>query len=122
MDAKTKKLIIKGLRELTIKWHVKNDVLKAAKVYVENGRKADGSMKYSPRYKCDICGGIFVRDRVEVDHIVEVGSFDDWNGFVERLFCDADNLQILCVDCHLGKTSTMNMKSRSRQEDSCRLI
>jgi hypothetical protein len=28
----------------------------------------------------------------------------DLPGFVERLFCEQDNLQVLCVSCHDKKT------------------
>jgi 5-methylcytosine-specific restriction endonuclease McrA len=42
-----------------------------------------------------------------VDHVLPAGSLncaDDLPGFVERLFCEQDNLQILCTDCHNAKT------------------
>jgi hypothetical protein len=44
---------------------------------------------------------------VAVDHIVPAGqlrSFDDLPKFVEILFCEADNLQVLCHACHGRKT------------------
>ncbi len=60
--------------------------------------------------KCDECGGLFAeKDKgFEVDHIIDAGSlkcFDDLPGFVERLFCKANHLKILCKSCHKRKTA-----------------
>lgn len=44
---------------------------------------------------------------IEVDHIIEAGSlkcYDDIAGFVKRLFCEVDGLQVLCKECHNKKT------------------
>jgi 5-methylcytosine-specific restriction endonuclease McrA len=44
---------------------------------------------------------------INVDHICPAGSLksaQDLPGFVERLFCEIDNLQILCSSCHDKKT------------------
>ena len=44
---------------------------------------------------------------VLVDHIKPVVDVDkgfiDWNSFIEGLFCEENNLQILCDDCHSRK-------------------
>ena len=32
----------------------------------------------------------------------------DLPGFIERLFCEVDNLQVLCTDCHDIKTQNEN--------------
>lgn len=44
---------------------------------------------------------------IEVDHIIPCGilrSSDDLKGFVERLFCEADGLVVMCKKCHKIKT------------------
>jgi 5-methylcytosine-specific restriction endonuclease McrA len=44
----------------------------------------------------------------QVDHIVPAGklsSYKDIAGFCKRLFCEADGMQVLCVDCHQKKTN-----------------
>lgn len=41
-------------------------------------------------------------DAPEVDHIIPVGT-GDWNSRIERLFCDASGLQVLCKECHKKK-------------------
>lgn len=45
---------------------------------------------------------------MEVDHIVEVGPFTNWNEFVPRVFCGQENLQALCTTCHMKKTQLYN--------------
>lgn len=58
-------------------------------------------------YKCIHCKNWFPEKEIEVDHIIEAGSLTcsgDLAGFVERLFCEVDGLQILCKACHKQKT------------------
>jgi len=58
-------------------------------------------------YKCASCGNWFPEKQINVDHIKPAGSLNcaqDLPGFVERLFCEQDNLQVLCETCHDQKT------------------
>ena len=58
-------------------------------------------------YLCNGCKQYFPEKIVNVDHIIPVGSLtckEDLPGFVERLFCEVDNLQVLCSTCHDLKT------------------
>lgn len=58
-------------------------------------------------YQCAICEKWFQEKKINVDHIVPAGSLNcaaDLPGFVERLFCEKDNLQVLCESCHDEKT------------------
>jgi 5-methylcytosine-specific restriction endonuclease McrA len=58
-------------------------------------------------YKCAGCKKWFKSNEVQVDHIEPCGSlrtYKDLPKFVERLFCEADGLQILCKSCHHTKT------------------
>lgn len=59
-------------------------------------------------YQCEMCEDWFPDKNVEVDHIVPAGSLkssDDLKGFVERLFCEAEGLRVLCKDCHYQITN-----------------
>jgi 5-methylcytosine-specific restriction endonuclease McrA len=56
------------------------------------------------KYRCAKCREIFRRKDINVDHIIAVGKFKDFNQYIERLFCDARGLQILCRECHKTKT------------------
>jgi len=58
-------------------------------------------------YLCNECGGWFPEKKINIDHIHPAGSLNcaaDLPGFVERLFCEVDNLQCLCEKCHDEKT------------------
>jgi 5-methylcytosine-specific restriction endonuclease McrA len=58
-------------------------------------------------YLCNVCGGWFPEKKINIDHINPAGSLrcaQDLPGFVERLFCEIDNLQCICEKCHNIKT------------------
>lgn len=45
---------------------------------------------------------------MQVDHIKPVVSptkgFQSWDDFIDKLYCEKDNLQVLCKSCHKEKT------------------
>jgi 5-methylcytosine-specific restriction endonuclease McrA len=54
-------------------------------------------------YQCEDCQQHFPAGKVEVHHIVPVGSLRtvaDLPGFVTRLFCGDEGLKLLCKGCH----------------------
>jgi 5-methylcytosine-specific restriction endonuclease McrA len=58
-------------------------------------------------YQCNSCKAWFPEKQINVDHIKPAGSLNsskDLPGFVERLFCEVDGLQVLCEKCHDKKT------------------
>lgn len=58
-------------------------------------------------YICASCKQWKPQKEVAVDHITPAGSlksYDDLPGFVRRLFCEIDGLQVLCDECHSIKT------------------
>jgi hypothetical protein len=58
-------------------------------------------------YQCAKCKEWFPEKKINVDHIEPAGSLNcaqDLPGFVERLFCEVDKLQVLCKKCHDQKT------------------
>lgn len=58
-------------------------------------------------YQCKECQQWFPDKQVNVDHITPAGTLrcaNDLPGFVERLFCEIDGLQVLCSKCHDKKT------------------
>lgn len=60
-------------------------------------------------YQCNQCKNYFPDKKINVDHIIPAGSLqcaNDLPGFVERLFCEIDNLQVLCSSCHDKKTKS----------------
>ena len=58
-------------------------------------------------YQCNQCKNWFPDKKINVDHICPAGSLNsaqDLPDFIERLFCEVDNLQVLCETCHNAKT------------------
>lgn len=90
-----KSKIVPALRHISRWWPYKAQALRLAKV--------------SPgMYKCNSCKENFKQKEVQVDHkrpIIPVkDGFTTWDSFIENLFCDINNLQILCYLCHKTKT------------------
>ena len=60
-------------------------------------------------YLCNQCKNWFPDKKINVDHICPAGSLNsaqDLPDFIERLFCEVDNLQVLCETCHNAKTKS----------------
>ena len=58
-------------------------------------------------YHCNKCKNWFKSDQVNVDNIEPAGSLNcsnDLPAFVDTLFCEQENLQVLCKTCHDEKT------------------
>lgn len=90
-----------ALRNRSVYWKPKQECLQKSK------RKSQSSNKRLKwEYQCNTCKGWFEGKNVEIDHIVECGSFNKETAgdFINALFCEADNLQTLCKPCHKNKT------------------
>lgn len=105
-EARYRSFVISALRAASRRWPVKWKVLKDALVGKEINT-ATG--KLAQHYKCTLCGNIFPAKEVVVDHIDPVVSptkgFVSWDDYIERMFCEADGLQVLCKSCHKVKTN-----------------
>ena len=77
-------------------------------------RKYKGANKRQKwEYLCDGCGGYFNSTQVSVDHIIPVGTLKNANdlpAFVENLFCEVENLHVLCNICHDKKSKEDRLK------------
>lgn len=104
-EARFKSFVQSLLRQGTRKWAPINNVMRSA-------RKSRGM------YLCNCCEelvplttkqGRKKQKNVFVDHIVpvvdpEVG-FTNWDEYIENMFSEEENLQVLCKECHDIKTS-----------------
>ena len=105
-EARFRAFIISALRAYMKRFPPKWKALKAAmvgkRINKRTGRQAE-------HYLCASCGDFFVARDVQVDHIDPVVSpeegFQDWWTYFNRLYCEADNLQVLCKQCHKDKTN-----------------
>jgi len=79
------------------------------------------------KYRCAACDNIVPATKVVkgkrvnnvfVDHINPVvdpsTGFTTWDDFIDRLFCEEDNLQVLCRTCHDNKTDREKQISKKR--------
>lgn len=97
-----------ALRRAWTKYPVRYHVLNAARQPYKGSDKRTKWM-----YKCAACNNLFKSTEVNVDHIHPAGTltkYSDLPKFVERLFCEEDNLQVLCKDCHDVKTKEERKK------------
>lgn len=90
-----------ALRSASLKWPPRNDARNAAR------RKYEGPDKRRKwEYQCAICGAWFSGADTQLDHVRPCGSlrdFSDLPDFVRTLFCEQDNFQVVCLNCHAAK-------------------
>lgn len=94
-----------ALRLASRKWPPRSDAMRAAR---RCHRGTNKRQKWE--YQCAQCSKWFKGSEVQVDHIVPCGKlreFDDLPAFVRRLFCEEDNLRVLCKPCHKGVAQNM---------------
>lgn len=61
-------------------------------------------------YECALCKGLFTSKQTQVDHrqpIVDMKKgFTTFDEYIDRLFCDVDELDLLCTTCHDAKSAS----------------
>lgn len=72
-------------------------------------------------WECAMCKEHFKKHEVQKDHISPVvstnGEKNDMNIYIETLFCEPENIQILCKPCHLIKSGIeVQLRTESRKE------
>jgi len=117
-EARFSSFIKSLLRKGTQRWGPKNEVLKES--------RSDKGVYYCIGCSQNVpvtvkIGNKRVRN-VFVDHIEPIISpevgFTTWDDYIEKMFCEKDNLQVLCGTCHDIKTAKERSISteRAKQE------
>lgn len=91
-----------ALRQKSRRWAPIYSCLNAAK---RPSKSKNKRLKWE--YRCAKCKKWHPQKQVSVDHITPAGSLktlEDLPKFVATLFCEEDNLQVLCKGCHDKKT------------------
>lgn len=98
------------LRNGSLRWKPRNDALNAA--YARDGVNEKTGRKCK-LHRCCRCSSLSPKSAMKVDHIDPVVDpavgFQGWDSFINRLFCEVDNLQVMCEECHNRKTSAERM-------------
>lgn len=110
-EARFRGFITSVLRSGSRKWPPKYETLNSAKT-----RKAinPSSGRMAQLHECAICQQEFSAKDMQVDHIKPVvdpkTGFKNWDTFIDRLYCEASNLQAVCKLCHAKKTKQERKK------------
>ena len=109
--ARKKAFIVSVLRSGSRRWPPKYETLNEAKTEKKTNKL---SGRPAQHFLCRKCKKDFPAKMVQVDHIEPIVTpsegFVDWNTFIDRLFCERDNLQVLCKTCHSKKTKKEKQK------------
>lgn len=96
-----KSMLRKGSTRWGPKYACKKDARHHEKLVGPTGRLVFHSL-------CAGCNKLYPETTCAVDHINPVvdpnTGFKTWDILIERLFCEKENLQVLCKDCHDIKT------------------
>lgn len=112
------------------------EAMQAARVELPPALKKDGTPGKKPRvrYKCAMCGELWSQKNVNVDHVSPVvplhmqESSMSYDEIVRGIFCNNDNLQVLCSiamkkndgkpSCHKKKTDEERyIRSKIKKND-----
>lgn len=114
-EARYRGFIRSALRKAWTRWGPNHEAKRAARiergVYLCAGHGRDphpttASVKVDGKRK----------NNVFTDHIEPIGTHRTWDETIERMFCEAENLQVLCLECHSKKSSAerlLNAESKS---------
>lgn len=93
-----------ALRSASQRWPPRYTCLHKAK----RGKKVNWKTgRLAEHYECNSCKKEFPQKEVQVDHILTIiplTGFTSWDDVINRMFCEDDNLQVLCKECHSNKT------------------
>lgn len=111
--------VTSALRAAARRWPPKYKVLG----YALQGRYVNAKTgKQANHYLCACCTEIYPLKEVQVDHkdpVIGKEGFVSWDVYIDRLFCEEKNLQVLCKSCHLEK-SNLERKARADRKTTNR--
>lgn len=105
-EAKFHSFVKSALRAASRKWPPKYETINNAFV----GTQVNASSgRLAKHFRCADCANSFPSSKIQVDHVHAIidpkVGFTNWDDVVNAMFCEKDNLQCLCLDCHKTKTA-----------------
>lgn len=86
------------LRSKWLRWKPRSDILQMSR----RNKQKEGKHKFE--YQCSICKDWFLQKEMEVDHYPKsagsILSVEDIGEFCNNLFCEVENLRVVCKPCH----------------------
>jgi len=108
-----------GIRRMSMRWKpIRDAKLRARRPY------AGPNKRQKFEYLCEACGGWFSDKETQVDHKIPAGSltsYEDVGPFIERLFCEVDDLRVMCKGCHNVETNNQSKAAKSSSECSSKI-
>lgn len=96
-----------ALRSASRRWGPKNEVKRKARV-ARGMYRCAGYNSLPHIVPASLKKGSKRENNVFVDHIKPIvdpsTGFTTWDDFINGLFCEEENLQVLCLECHARKT------------------
>lgn len=102
-EARYRGFIRSALRAAWQRWGPNHEVKKSARI--KRGEYLCAGYKREPHpapSSIKVDGGR--KNNIFTDHIEPVGKHETWDKTIERMFVEADRLQVLCKACHDAKT------------------
>jgi len=110
-EARFNSFVTSILRSGSRRWGPKYTTLHSAKVGKQLNKLTG---RIAEHYQCMACKQLFPASQIQVDHIKPIGYNKSWDEFINNLFCEADNLQVLCKPCHKIKTNKEKAKQKKK--------
>lgn len=118
-EARFNSFVKSALRAASRRWPPKYTCLSEACIGSQINLKSGRMAKH---YRCNKCLQSFPGKDVQVDHINAIinpeTGFTSWDDVVNNMFCEKDNLQVLCLTCHKNKTNAEKAIAKERKNGS----
>lgn len=123
ISAKERGLVKGALRRVFSRSELRREVMAKA---VLKGVTDPARPRVTKWAMCEICRKIEAAYKLQVDHLVPVipinSSLEDmtWDTIMERLWCEPENLQVVCLSCHKEKSKAENKERRELKKKAGR--
>lgn len=110
-----------ALRSKSLRWPPRNLALQLARTPYKGPNKLQ---KWE--YCCALCDGKFLAKQVQVDHFPKgagsIRSIGDIGEFCNNLYCEVENLRVLCSECHSYHTLAEKLGITFEQAKVAKLV